>query len=458
MSKIEEARAAGYSDDEILSHMAKSKPKLADALKEGYSATEILSHLGNKSAPAPQEAPAAPAAKQERSLGNAVATGITNLPSSIGKVIGGTVDAVTSPVQTASSMGDLARGAIMKIPGAREAMRLPPETTERADNAVNSLVNSYKDKYGSWAGFKESLAQDPAGILLDASAVFTGGATLAPKAGQVANALNKAAAVTNPLAPVQAITNKLASGGASVAGKAMDIRAAPELAAANIARQAAGDDLGLIQAANRANPDAPAGAVGVGPDAYQSLASRGVDADVTPLIDEVAKYQSQLASVGDRLPQQYRMEIENKINQLNNQIGLSLGASQQSIGGSARMNQLLEQNTPSLPRLPDVPTDLKYGRFGIAGTARTIGGASTIANKGLAALEGKIQARTLDALDKGMRTGKSTNELLALVPAAERNTVIKFIKSNPKWLTNSGVNAMVQGTNVLDQSMDQSME
>lgn len=402
-------------------------------------------------------APAAPTEKRERSLGDAVATGVTNLPSSIGKVIGGTVDAVTSPVQTASSMRDLVSGAVMKIPGVRgavesgrQAMGLPPQDMRRADDAVNSLVNTYKDKYGSWSGFKEGLAQDPAGILLDASALFTGGATLAPKAGQVANALNKAAAVTNPLAPVQAITNKLASGGAGAAAKVMDLRAAPELAAANIARQAAGDDLGLVQAANRAYPNEPANIVGAGPAEYQALASRGVDADVTPLIDEVKK----LVNVRDRMPQQYRAEMENKINQLNNQIGYSLARSQDSLGGVPKMNQLLEQNTPSLPRLPDVPTDLKYSRFGIAGTARAIGGTSTIANRGLAALEGKIQARTLDALDKGMQTGKSANELLALVPAAERSTVIKFMKSNPNWLTNPGVNAMVQGANVLDQSME----
>jgi hypothetical protein len=43
--KINTARRAGYSDDEIFSHIKDKDPKIATALNEGYSANEILAHI-----------------------------------------------------------------------------------------------------------------------------------------------------------------------------------------------------------------------------------------------------------------------------------------------------------------------------------------------------------------------------------------------------------------------------
>jgi hypothetical protein len=51
---IAQARAAGYSDDEIAGYLEKSNPGVKQAREAGYSNKEIMSHLaGGKEAPAP---------------------------------------------------------------------------------------------------------------------------------------------------------------------------------------------------------------------------------------------------------------------------------------------------------------------------------------------------------------------------------------------------------------------
>ena len=58
-SKIDQARAAGYSDDEIADFLAQQDPRVGTAREAGYSSAEILGHLTASKPPAPP--PPAPA-------------------------------------------------------------------------------------------------------------------------------------------------------------------------------------------------------------------------------------------------------------------------------------------------------------------------------------------------------------------------------------------------------------
>jgi hypothetical protein len=451
MSKIDEARAAGYSDDEILSHMSKAKPKLADALKEGYSATEILSHLGgtstNQSAPAAEEAP------KERSLGDALWSGAKNFLPGVGNLVKDTATAVMNPGQTLSGMADLARGAAMKIPGTK--MNLSPEQTARAEGAVNALAGEYGDRYGSWAGFKNSLAENPVGPLLDLSTVLSGGAALAGKTGQVGGALSKAATLTNPLAPVEAGVNALASGGGKLAGKIADSKRKADIAAGEIARQAAGSDLDVIRAANAANPNAPSSvaAAGVSGDAYQALAAKGGQPDMSRTASELTQLESDMMQYGDRMPPEIKQDMQRRINAAKAQLDTVNQNALQASTGEAPLNALVREGIPSPSQLPRVPQGAKYIP-GIAVPARLADAGVMLANGALDLMQGKLKDTTITKLSEGMRTGKSANELLATLPTSEQSKLIQLLRSNPKWLTRPEVLGVGQGVQVLESSRE----
>lgn len=91
------ARKAGYSDDEILKHLAGSKKfDLAGAMKSGYSAPEILDHLTK-----PAEAPAGP---EKRGLFGSLYDG------TVGGLINGLRDYVVNGSPTAQGLRAASRG------------------------------------------------------------------------------------------------------------------------------------------------------------------------------------------------------------------------------------------------------------------------------------------------------------------------------------------------------------
>lgn len=168
---------------------------------------------------APQEAPS-PAVKEEppeRGIGSTLLHAAGALPGSMVKLAQGLGSAVANPGQTAGTVNDLLRGALMKVPGAK--FDLAPEDVARAQATVNALTNDYADTYGSARGFKNKLATDPMGPILDLSTVLSGGAAAAGKA----STLGKVATAVNPMRAVEAPVNALASYGAKTAGAAADI-------------------------------------------------------------------------------------------------------------------------------------------------------------------------------------------------------------------------------------------
>lgn len=56
-----------------------------------------------------------------------------------------------------------------------------------------------------------------------------------------------------------------------------------------------------------------------------------------------------------------------------------------------------------------------------------------VARQGLREFEGKVNKATLKALAEGMQSGASANEMLATVPAKDRNTVLRIMTNSQSW-------------------------
>lgn len=161
----------------------------------------------------------APKVKAERSWLDTAGEAVQNIPSSGIEFVKGIAEAVTSPVQTAGSLFDLAAGTLnraMPAPVRNFINRLDtdPASTKRAVQTAQQVGGVYRQRYGSVEALKRTIATDPVGAVADLSTILSGGAgavraggkavakvapTVAPKTARVANAMTRAAEVTNPI-------------------------------------------------------------------------------------------------------------------------------------------------------------------------------------------------------------------------------------------------------------------
>lgn len=175
------AKAAGYTDAEI-------------------DAYEREKGLAPSSQPTVRQTTQQPKSEKSLSTTEVVTGAIVNFPSSLYNMASDVFSAVTDPVQTARDLGTLFVGATSKVLGKpffesdlAKQMRLKGEKS--AEKVGAFMVN----RYGSVESAKQALATDPAGVLSDASLVFTGGAGIVPKASTASKVLTTAAKVTDPL-------------------------------------------------------------------------------------------------------------------------------------------------------------------------------------------------------------------------------------------------------------------
>ena len=170
-----------------------------------------------ESAAPPKEAP------PKRSLLGAAVEAIPNIPSSAAEFATGLYTAVTSPVQTAGTLLDIAAGGLKT--GAQKALPKnvynfinnldrDPQSAQRAMRAAQQFGGQMKDRYGTYDALKNTLATDPVGFAADMSTLLSGGAGAARQGGKVvskvapkvtaktarvANAMTRAAEATNPV-------------------------------------------------------------------------------------------------------------------------------------------------------------------------------------------------------------------------------------------------------------------
>ena len=174
---------------------------------------------------------------------------VGNVPSSAVELTKNVTQAVTSPVQTVKSLGTLAKGVGAKIgelalentdigqsllqkanekriaAGMPELQKDASGKLQATDSpelqAINQVGKFVTDRYGSMDKLKETVIEDPVGVLADLASVLSGGAAITSKVGditkiaEISNAANKLSKVSQAVEPINAITKS--------AGKIKDV-------------------------------------------------------------------------------------------------------------------------------------------------------------------------------------------------------------------------------------------
>jgi hypothetical protein len=174
-----------------------------------------------------------------------------NVGTSGTKMLGGIVQAVTNPIDTANAVVDTLAGAVQNILP-KEVVdfvhRNEPEALARADKkaieVANAVGGEYKKRYGSAEALANTLYTDPVGAAGDLSMLLTGGASATGKLGLAGTSakLGTAAAYTNPMTPVV----KVAAAPFQLAGKGTGYvrnMLAPKEAALIAAAEGQGQDI-----------------------------------------------------------------------------------------------------------------------------------------------------------------------------------------------------------------------
>lgn len=162
---------------------------------------------------------------------------LLNAPASAGKFATGLYEAVTSPIQTAKSLADLAAGGMRAGVQALSPDLVKfidqidnPETTKRISDTASAVGGQLAADYGSYENIKRKVATDPVGAMADLSTILTGGAMAAGRvAPKVANTLATAAGYTDPLS----LTLKAGASGVNAFNKVSDVARAGVPAAAS---------------------------------------------------------------------------------------------------------------------------------------------------------------------------------------------------------------------------------
>lgn len=168
----------------------------------------------HSNAPVFDPAKLAAAKPKSMSAGDVLSGVVENAPSSAWQFAKDVVRPVTHPVETLGGIKDLGLGLLEKSGLVGTGKQDPwyavlPPTGGGHEQYADAMGEYLKNRYGGWENIKKSVAQDPVGVLSDASMVLTGGgsgAARAPgiigKAGEVAGNIGRA--VDPLMAPVNA--------------------------------------------------------------------------------------------------------------------------------------------------------------------------------------------------------------------------------------------------------------
>ena len=180
-----------------------------------------------------------------------------NLLPSAGQAAGSIWNAVTHPGQTLQALGQVATGAGSQLAGTVGVQQDPAQKAKN-EALVKALEQHYTNVYGSVKGFKQGLATDPTGVLMDASMIADPAAGVLGKVGEAGKlgALSDAAGAASKVLPyVNPVHSALAL--ARVPGKALSavgrgvgsVTSGVPLSALKIATQIGHDSDPVAQAA-----------------------------------------------------------------------------------------------------------------------------------------------------------------------------------------------------------------
>lgn len=128
-----------------------------------------------------------------------------NAPGSLYRnTLGGLLEAVQSPVQTAQNLSDLITGGVYNVlpetlQRGLSAIEFNPEAQQRASKLASAVGREFKQTYTTPEGFKQTMQQDPFRVLGDVSMLASGGATATARLPQISRTLARVSDVTNPV-------------------------------------------------------------------------------------------------------------------------------------------------------------------------------------------------------------------------------------------------------------------
>lgn len=126
-----------------------------------------------------------------------------NLPGSFGNLVKDTVQPILDPVGTGKALYSVGKGAVKNIGARVSAISPQPDDPDVA--AADAVGKFFATRYGSEEGFKNALANDPAGVISDLSSVLSlGGSALAKAPGMVGKAGAMARNAGNAIDPISA--------------------------------------------------------------------------------------------------------------------------------------------------------------------------------------------------------------------------------------------------------------
>lgn len=140
-----------------------------------------------------------------------VVSAIKNIPKSAAEYGKSLVDVAMHPKQSAETLGRVMSG------GVQAAIASGNENEDT--RAFNRLIDTFKDRYGSFENFKQTLINDPVGVAGDLSAVLMGAGTIAKGAGiaskartlqRVGSTVQKIGANVEPISATMNIAGKTA--------------------------------------------------------------------------------------------------------------------------------------------------------------------------------------------------------------------------------------------------------
>lgn len=200
---------------------------------EGASQEEVLAKAqelyaaqqGQSTATEPEAVTEEPQEDQDPLTAGEVAEGaVESFLPSLGREVSGIWEAVTNPIDTASTVLDLGAGVLQNVLP-ESVVQLIGEDEE--SRALASAVGEYiADRYGGLENIKKTIATDSAGFAADLAGLLSGGSTIAAKIAtkssklaKAAPALKKAAEKAALIDPVTLTAKVGAKGTTKVAGK-----------------------------------------------------------------------------------------------------------------------------------------------------------------------------------------------------------------------------------------------
>lgn len=145
------------------------------------------------------------AKSKEKSSGFDPIQMVVNAPGSLYRnTIGGLLEAVQSPVQTAQNLADVVAGGVYNVlpetlQRGLSAIEFNPEAQQRASKMASAVGQEFKEIYTTPEGFKKTMQQDPFRVLGDVSMLASGGTTATARLPQVSRTLARISDVTNPV-------------------------------------------------------------------------------------------------------------------------------------------------------------------------------------------------------------------------------------------------------------------